>query len=403
MNVGLVLPTNFPEAQAIHAQKIAKSLANDGHEVHVFARNTERESHSGATHDDPPLERLSFATVHRFSCFFPGTAHDLLTAPLPSNPLWVGWLARHFQRAEIDVVVLEDIRLGVPTAIAARLVDIPLVAVLLENYGEWARLLPRESLMDHITFNPHIVGAIERIVIQLADEVWVVVEERRQELVARGISEEKLRVVSNTPYLGKHREKEADPAKFDWDGFTFGYLGLLDEFRNLQLVIEALPDAVAEEPNIHLAIGGEGPHRSALEQRAEALGVTDHVTFTGWVDPDDATAFLRACDAGVIPHEPNAFTDTTVPNKLFDYMAAGLPVLATDSAPIARIVAETNCGITVPRPATPTQFASAMCDLYRSAESAEYGMNGWREIREKYNWEHESEVVSESLTTLVGS
>ena len=399
MNVGLVVQNNFPEAQEVRARKIAESLSREGHDIDVFARNTARNPHSEAVRDDPACEQLSYATVRRFSWLFPGAMHELLTAPVPVNPFWTVWLTRQFRRASIDVAVVGDIRLGIPTIAAARIVDVPVVVDLRENYPEWARVLPRESLVDHFALNPTMIGAIERLVVRLADKAWVVVEERRQELLARGVPDEKLRVVSNTPALDE-LEGNDDTASFDWPGFTFGYLGMLDEFRNLQIAIEALAEAVTEEPDVRLVIGGEGPYRSALERRARTLGVAERVVFAGWIDPEDAAAFRRSWDVGLIPHEPNAFTDTTVPNKLFDYMAAGLPVLATDTAPVARIVAEADCGVTVPRPATPSRFATAMCELRRSAGTAEYGTNGRAAVRDTYNWKHESEVVSASLAEL---
>src|SRR6267142_2015112 len=65
----------------------------------------------------------------------------------------------------------------------------------------------------------------------------------------------------------------------------------------------------------------------------------------GWVDHREALAWVSRCDVGLVPHHATESWQTTIPNKLFDYMSLGKPVIVSNARPTARIVTEERCGI----------------------------------------------------------
>ncbi len=410
MRVGVVVRSNFPVGRQIRTERIARAIEAGDDTAIVFARNTGDDPARGRVGDDsaPAQERLPYAVVRRFSWLSSTPLFGVVAAPIPVNPFWTLWLLLNFSRQDVDVAVAGDLRSGIPTAIAGKLLGITVVFDLREDYAGLARALPADSTLEKVVQNERLVGALERTTIELADAVWVVVEERRDKLVAQGVAPEKLTPISNTPIIRKEGEEtplvdggsNGAASGFDSPGFTLVYVGVLNEFRGLDLLLDAIAelDRDTGEP-VTLVVAGEGPHRDSLERRCRELDIEDRVTFLGWIDSERVPAFLASGDVGVIPHRVTPLTEYTIPNKLFDYMLAGLPVLARNITPIKRIVTEENCGRVLPPDASGADAAREIRALKRS-DLAELGRNGRLAVERRYNWSNDAETVRTSLHAL---
>jgi glycosyltransferase involved in cell wall biosynthesis len=112
--------------------------------------------------------------------------------------------------------------------------------------------------------------------------------------------------------------------------FTIGYAGHLYPWKGVDLVIEAvaaLPDAQA------LIIGGheQEPDLARMKAFARQLDCESRVTFAGLIPPADVAARLREADVLTLPNRASAISSTfTSPLKLFEYMASGRPIVASD-------------------------------------------------------------------------
>jgi len=101
----------------------------------------------------------------------------------------------------------------------------------------------------------------------------------------------------------------------------------------------------------------------------------------------------------ICPHKVCEFTNTTLPNKLFDYMLYGLAVLATDMEPVKSIVETEGCGIIIPE--DPQKVAQVIVYLYNNREKIiEMGHRGRRAVLEKYNWHVESKAIVDTIKWL---
>jgi glycosyltransferase involved in cell wall biosynthesis len=326
---------------------------------------------------------------------------SVITSALPFNPFWTIWLIFCFRRHQPDVVVGSDIRAGLTAILAASLVGLPIVTDIRENHSKLVKFLDSDSLLDRIIQNPWLVTLLERIVYQYSDEVWVVTEERIQDIPIDDIARDKIEIVSNTPNLEEIRETrrhtKTGPA-YKWPGFSLVYVGVLNRFRGLDLILEAVAMINARQSDeIHLAIAGDGPHKSEIEAYAETLGITDRVSFVGWIDSTDVPRFLDSGDVGIIPHKTNEFTNTTIPNKLFDSMCIGQPVLATDMDPVRRVIEETDCGYIIPSDADAETIAEMIVELRDASNLDEMGSDGRRAIEQRYNWQQDFDHALRSL------
>ncbi|MEX1014416.1 MAG: glycosyltransferase, partial [Candidatus Paceibacterota bacterium] len=88
------------------------------------------------------------------------------------------------------------------------------------------------------------------------------------------------------------------------------------------------------------------------------------------------------------------------PNKLFEYMHAGLPVIASDFPLWREIIEGNNCGLLV-NPLNPNEIAEAILWLYNNPDKArEMGRNGQKAVKEKYNWEQEEKKLLQLYETI---
>jgi glycosyltransferase involved in cell wall biosynthesis len=118
--------------------------------------------------------------------------------------------------------------------------------------------------------------------------------------------------------------------------------------------------------------------------------------FTGRLPNDAALRAVAQADVGVVPHLANESWNTTVPNKLFDYMAAGVAVVTSDAAPCRRIVMETGSG-TVYKSGDPADLARAIEALMSETARAACGRAGRAAVLDRYNWENDCTRLEDAL------
>ena len=166
------------------------------------------------------------------------------------------------------------------------------------------------------------------------------------------------------------------------------YLGYLQPHRGLEQVISALVSC----PEVTLAVMGEGEVRyvRSLRERADKAGVSERVHFLPLVPPDQVVMNARSADLGLVMSQPASFTHfNSLPNKLFQYLAAGLPVIASEFPELARIVVGHDVGV-VCDPRDPRAIADAIREVtVDPVRHAELSANA-RATAESFNWVRES-------------
>jgi glycosyltransferase involved in cell wall biosynthesis len=170
----------------------------------------------------------------------------------------------------------------------------------------------------------------ERISAAFADRVIVTQETARRIALRRDVPERKLAVVLNGPDEAifqarpPRRPACADGTNGVDRAVEIVTHGTILERFGIQILVDALPQIAAEAPGVRLTIFGEGEYLSELQERAQAAGVADRVRFGGWVPLDDLPATLAQFDIGYV----GMLCDNMLSNKLMEYAAIGLPVVA---------------------------------------------------------------------------
>lgn len=169
------------------------------------------------------------------------------------------------------------------------------------------------------------------------------------------------------------------------------YAGGISEERGMRQVIAAM-SLLPTSLQSRLLLAGSCQPKSLQEELTHAAG-WPAVQFHGWCARDEVQRLMANARAGIVTFLPRPNHISAQPNKLFEYMSAGLPVIASDFPLWRQIVEEADCGILV-NPEQPAEIGRAIQHLIGHPQEAEQmGERGRRAVEEKYNWDCQSEIL----------
>ncbi|MEW6032940.1 MAG: glycosyltransferase family 4 protein [Bacillota bacterium] len=159
------------------------------------------------------------------------------------------------------------------------------------------------------------------------------------------------------------------------------FVGRLVREKGVDTLLDAFPAVLDRRPATRLVIGGTGPHESHLRGRVAAMGFGDAVRFTGYLDDRTRDLLYHWASVAVVPsyYEPFGLT-------ALEAMAAGCPVVVSDTGGLAETVAHNITGLKVP-PANPGELASAILSLLCDPPlAARLGAGARSTVTERFSW-----------------
>ena len=300
---------------------------------------------------------------------------------------WETHLEAVYSIEEPDAIHVHDLPLAKVGHLLQKKYNIKFVLDLHENWPAYLRISHHtNTFLGKLISSNRQWEKYELNYCKAADNVIVVIDEAKERLVKLGISDVKIETVANYPVLSDfetNQNSEIDPK----NPILF-YAGGIAEHRGLQYVVRALPNLIKTHPSIKLWLLGDGNFKPALQELTSILDVHDYVTFFGHVPYKTVLQKLNQSTIALIPHEKSAHTDSTIPHKLFQYMYAGKPVVASNCTPIERIVNSSKAGAIYEWNSS-EDFAVKTDALISSMGS--FDQNHVRQqILEKYNWDQEA-------------
>jgi glycosyltransferase involved in cell wall biosynthesis len=208
------------------------------------------------------------------------------------------------------------------------------------------------------------------------------------EAIARRWPAARTRIVHNYP-KSLFEPPAGEPAPIDADRLLF--VGALTEVRGIREVLEGVRAVRAGRPALRLDL--VGPLRDASlgpdVARAVGEGWCRHVP---WLPPEELAAFGRGAAVGLVPYRPIPDHLEALPTKIFEYMAMGIPILASDF-PLWRDLVERSGAGRVAPPGSPA-FAATLSDMLADpAALARHAASGREAYRTGYRWETEREQL----------
>jgi glycosyltransferase involved in cell wall biosynthesis len=206
--------------------------------------------------------------------------------------------------------------------------------------------------------------------------------------IARRFPGGKAVLVQNFPVMGEYDFSDAAPP-LSRRPLRVIYVGGISEIRGVREMVRAmalLPEPLSEA---RLVIAGEFKD-PALEAEVRALPGWERVDYLGWQTREQVAGLLAGSRVGLVLYYPLRDHLEAQPNKLFEYMAAGIPSVSSDFPYWREIVDPVRCGVPAD-PRDPRSIAGAIARLLEDPGEAEaMGRRGREAVRERFNWESES-------------
>lgn len=179
---------------------------------------------------------------------------------------------------------------------------------------------------------------------------------------------------------------------------TVGFLGTLKPWHGLENLLKACAAFAEKRPQVDssLLIVGDGPQREAMEALAKGLNIADRLTFVGAVPPAEIPHWMEKMDIAVAPY-PELENFYFSPLKVFEYMAAGLPVIASDIGQIKELFEDKKQALLV-KPGSISDLVDALDQVYLDPQSAvAMAQQAQQHILRDYTWDAVAEGMLKQL------
>ncbi len=237
----------------------------------------------------------------------------------------------------------------------------------------------------------NITKKLETDVVRQADSVTVICDGLKQDLISRGIPEDKITLIPNAVDISKFSgPSEASPElqeKLSIEDMTvLGFIGSFYDYEGLDVLIGAMRSIIARVPNACLLLVGGGPMEEALKEQAEENSLGDRVIFTGRVPHDKVQDYYNLVDIFVYPRKKMRLTDLVTPLKPLEAMAQHKLVAASDIGGHRELIVDGETGMLF-EPDNPLALAEKIGELVRKKEDwPNFHAKGRHYVEEVRNW-----------------
>lgn len=222
---------------------------------------------------------------------------------------------------------------------------------------------------------------IENLTYKYADKIIVISEDFKRNIMAKGVSEDKIVVVYNwadqNAVVNVERSENKLITKYNIapSKFYIEYIGNMGLTQNMDMLLEVMKDLNASHPEIGLILVGEGAYKQQVEEIVKRDSLTN-VIMLPFQPYEDISHVFSLGDVGIIISKPGVGSNS-VPSKTWSIMSASRPVLANfDENEIKSILSDNNCGIFT-KAGDKEAFKAAIIKLYENRDLCkEYGQNG---------------------------
>lgn len=236
--------------------------------------------------------------------------------------------------------------------------------------------------------------AVEHTVLRSADRVLAVSEPLRVWLMRDGVDPARVSVLPNAVDAGRFApgtgsREQARRALALGDETSIGFVGTLKPWHDVAGLVRAAGLLARAGRRLTLVVVGDGPERQALEGLARREGV--RARFAGAVPHPRVAELLAGIDVGVVPYlRPDIYFS---PLKLFEYLAAGVPVVAADAGDVRCCLASGRGGALY-TPGDDLSLAAALESLLAHPERARaLAASGRHHVLARHTWERNARTV----------
>lgn len=363
---------------SIHVQAVLAELANRGARVELF---TPRPGGS-------PVESLETVRVHQLPDVGRGDVAQREQRALATNEALRFTLQ---QEGPFDLVYERYALWSYAGQEYARAEGIPSVlevnAPLIREQTEHRELIDRlgAELATRRAFRA--AGALVAVSKGVAEAIspWLD-DEHTVHVVPNGVDVRRFLEASDLPHIAPDGEPSAADAVESALPFTVGFVGSLKPWHGLEHLIAAFGILHRRHPEARLLLVGDGPERERIERELDHRSLRSASHLTGAVAPHEVPRWMRRMHVGVAPY-PALERFYFSPLKIMEYMAAGLPAVASAIGQIPEVVEHGRTGLLVP-PGDPPALAEALDRIRMNAPlGRQLGRAGRQRALAEHSWE----------------
>lgn len=350
---------------SIHVQEVLRAFRQQGHTVDLYASNI-----AGEVPDDlqdieihhlpVPARHLERAAREQAQIRSNQHLHTVLEHAGPYDLVYERYSLWSFAAMEYAAAQ------GIPGVLE---VNSPLI----EEQNEFRGLVDRRGA-HHVA---------ERC-FSAASSICAVSDRVREYLVSNFDVRDNIIVIPNG--VDPDRFSEAfDSRQPRSSRFTVGFVGSLKPWHGVDGLVDAFAAFLPHAPSSELLIVGDGPERPAIEAQIARLNIDDAVTLAGSLRPRNIPNALAMMDIGVAPY-PKLVNHYFSPMKVFEYMAASLPVVVTSAGQLGDIIKD-ECDGLLCEPGDIAALSDAFKCLQRDpALRMRLGRTARRKILKEHTW-----------------
>jgi glycosyltransferase involved in cell wall biosynthesis len=382
----IVWPLYLADGSLIHRYELVSNLARLDNEIHIFT--TDKDSLSNIPnihcHYVPPGSFFAL-TVNYFGRYIRLLSSETFDVLYTRNPNF-GFLSGIFSKSRFTKMVYE--LNGIPED----------ESNLFRTKNEGGRLSRPEEKNAFsfskacLTVNSRIKIFILKKALKFSDRIIAVTPGIKSTLEkVYSIPGDKIFVVSNgantslfKPLDQRDCRKELN---LDPKNFYVCFVGNLAPWQGLEYLVKSAPTILSRFPECRFLIVGDGVMKNELLKLSRELGVEDRFIFTGVVAYERVPVYINASDVCAAPFilARNAKIGLS-PLKLYEYMACGKPVVASDISGVSDLLEASNGGLPV-LPENPKAISEAVLKLIENQDLRnKMGLNGLSYVTENYSW-----------------
>ncbi|MBM3264723.1 MAG: glycosyltransferase family 4 protein [candidate division Zixibacteria bacterium] len=310
----------------------------------------------------------------------------------------VGWVAYYLMSAIVllgvglrrppDLIYFRETAYNLMPIPVARMLRCPLI---IEINGF---LLDEMRLVGAGVFERWLIRVTQQITCDEADLV-VAVSSRLRDLMIEtfGLPRTRITIVPNGVDPERARPEETATSRERLGlapGPVIGFLGSCYPYHDIDTLISAALSILAHRPDVRFVVGGDGPMRETWMRRVTQEGLEDRFLFTGRIPYADVPTYISAFTIGIAVFTQEA---KGLGMKLFDYMACGRPMIATDLPGDVDIVRKWQVGILIAEGDAAALTCAAVRLLDDPVMCETMGRNARHAVVEYFNWRRAAQDI----------
>jgi glycosyltransferase involved in cell wall biosynthesis len=372
-----------------HSHEVIRALAAEGIEVDAFTTDAAI-AQTAAREPDPPC-RWRVVRTSRAVKAIPASAAAGGDAVLARAALGTARAA--------DAIYQRHARFSLVGALLSRLSGKPLILEYNGSEQFVARYWNSTPLRRRL-------AACEDAALQAAARIVVVSKVDCQALIERGVAPERIVINPNAVDAERfsmgggpeiRRRHRLDPGDL-----VIGFVGTFGPWHGAHVLARAFADVASSLPHAHLLLVGDGPELDSTRSIIRDADLVGRATVAGQIPPSDVPRYLDACDILVSPHVPlpNDVEFFGSPTKLFEYMAAGKAIIASDLGQIADVLEHAVTAWLV-EPGDVGMLTEAIGVLAEAPEvRRELGTRARRQAIEHHSWRMNARRIADAYREL---